>query len=76
MFELARGVLDGSRVVTIEETASAVRLLAQRARVVAEGAGAAAVAAVHGLSGKVVAVVSGGNIDPQTLARILQGGVP
>jgi threonine dehydratase len=76
MFELARELLDGARVVTIEETAAAVRLLAQRARVVAEGAGAAAVAAAHGLSGKVVAVVSGGNIDPQTLARILQGGVP
>jgi threonine dehydratase len=76
MFELARELLDGARVVSVDETAAAVRLLAQRARVVAEGAGAAAVAAAHGLSGKVVAVVSGGNIDPQTLARILQGGVP
>jgi threonine dehydratase len=73
MFELARELLDGSRVTTIAETEAAVRLLAQRARVVAEGAGAAAVAAAHGLSGKVVAVVSGGNIDPETLARILQG---
>lgn len=76
MFELARELLDGSRVATIAETANAVRLLAQRARIVAEGAGAAAVAAAHGLSGKVVAVVSGGNIDAETLAQILQGRTP
>jgi threonine dehydratase len=76
MFELARDLLDGSRVVTLADTAAAIRLLAQRARVVAEGAGASSVAAAKGLSGKVVAVVSGGNIDPQKLATILSGGVP
>jgi threonine dehydratase len=56
-----------------------VRLLAERARVVAEGAGAAAVAAaVAGRAGggKVVCVVSGGNIDLAKLAVIVGGGVP
>ena len=76
MFELARELLDGARVVTLAETAEAIRLLATRARVVAEGAGAAPVAAARGLSGKVVAVVSGGNIDPLKLAKILQGETP
>jgi threonine dehydratase len=53
---------------------SAVRLLVERARVVAEGAGAASVApAVAGRAGtgKIVCVVSGGNIDVATLADIL-----
>jgi threonine dehydratase len=56
-----------------------VRLLAERVRVVAEGAGALAVAAA--LSGRagggtVVAIVSGGNIDASVLARILEGETP
>jgi threonine dehydratase len=76
MFELARQLLDGSRVVTLEEVEAAVRLLAERARVVAEGAGAAAVAAAQGLEGRVVAVVSGGNIDVDVLAAILRGERP
>jgi hypothetical protein len=46
MWELARGVLDGAVAVPIDETAAAVRLLAERARVVAEGAGALSLAAV------------------------------
>jgi threonine dehydratase len=51
----------------------------QRVRVVAEGAGAASVAAaLQGVSGsrKVVCVVSGGNIDPAKLAAILLGETP
>ncbi|TML40021.1 MAG: pyridoxal-phosphate dependent enzyme [Actinobacteria bacterium] len=79
MWELARGVLDGATAVSIDETAAAVRLLAERSRVVAEGAGALALAAAlaeKGGSGNVVCVVSGGNIDSAKLATILAGGTP
>jgi threonine dehydratase len=79
MWHLGRPLLDGTDVVTLGETAAAVRLLAERARVVAEGAGALAVAsALSGRSGggKIVAIVSGGNIDSSVLATILAGGTP
>ena len=79
MFDLASRVLDGSVTASLEEVASAVRVLVERAHVVAEGAGAAGVAcALAGRAGdgKVVCVVSGGNIDAAKLATILQGGVP
>ena len=77
MFELARTLLDGSLVVEPHAAADAVRLLATRAHVVAEGAGAVPVAAATaGLAGpgKVVAIVSGGGIDASKLATILAGG--
>ena len=66
MWERMRPVADGSIVVSLEETRRAMRLLAEKARVIAEGAGALSVAAA--LSGKagngpIVAVVSGGNVD-------------
>jgi threonine dehydratase len=76
MWDFARQLLDGSIVVTLEQTVAAIRLLAQRNRVIAEGAGAAAVAAaLTGKSGrgKVVCVVSGGNIDADKLAKIFSG---
>ena len=79
MWELAHGLLDGAAAVPIAETAAAVRLLAERARVVAEGAGALSLAAAlagHGGTGSVVCVVSGGNIDSSKLATILAGGTP
>ena len=61
-----KDVVDGSIVVTLEETRRAMRLLAEKPRVIAEGAGALALAAA--LTGKagagpIVAIVSGGNID-------------
>jgi threonine dehydratase len=59
-------VSDGSIVVSLEETRQAMRLLAEKSRVIAEGAGALSVAAaLSGKAGKgpIVAVVSGGNID-------------
>jgi threonine dehydratase len=74
MFERARRLLDGSLVVTLEQVAAALRLLAERNRVIAEGAGACPVAcALEGLAGagKVVCVVSGGNIDLAKLCAIL-----
>jgi threonine dehydratase len=79
MWELARGVLDGAVSVSLDETAAAVRVLAERGRVVAEGAGALSLAAAlagHGGTGNVVCVVSGGNIDASKLATILAGGTP
>ena len=79
MFSLARRLLDGSLVVDLEQAAEAVRVLASRNHVIAEGGGAVPVAAaLAGMAGggKVVCVVSGGNIDPGRLATILDGGVP
>ncbi len=74
MWERARSVVAGAVAVPLEEAAAAVRLLATRAHVVAEGAGAlplAAAIAGHGGTGRVVCIVSGGNIDPERLAAIL-----
>lgn len=82
MWPLAQALLAGTFVVTVAQIAAAVRLLATRARVVAEGAGASAVAAALALpneqwNGKnVVCIVSGGNIDADRLATIISGDVP
>lgn len=79
MWKLGRPLVDGSQVVSLDETAAAVRLLAERVRVVAEGAGALAVAAaVSGRAGegRIVCIVSGGNIDSSVLAQILAGETP
>jgi threonine dehydratase len=76
MFELAEELLDGALVAELADVEDAVRLLAERARVVAEGAGATPVALARSGaagSGKVVCVVSGGNIDASKLAEILGG---
>jgi threonine dehydratase len=75
----ARDLIDGAFAVPLDDTASAIRLIAERVRVIAEGAGAlAAAAALEGRAGtgKVACIVSGGNIDPLLLARILQGETP
>ena len=79
MWPRAKEALDGAFAVSLDETAAAVRLLADRARVVAEGAGALAPAAAlagHGGDGTVVCIVSGGNIDAAKLAAILAGQTP
>lgn len=78
VFQLSQQLLDGSVVLTLEEIASAVLLLAERNRIVAEGAGAASVAAAlrGDGGGKVACIVSGGNIDSAKLATILSGGIP
>ncbi|HKF77924.1 MAG TPA: pyridoxal-phosphate dependent enzyme [Candidatus Dormibacteraeota bacterium] len=76
MLERAAGLLDGTVVVTLAEVAAAVRALAGRAHVVAEGAGAAAVAAAlsgRAGRGRLACIVSGGSIDLPTLAAILAG---
>jgi threonine dehydratase len=77
MWPRVRAVVDDAFAVPISDAAAAVRLLAARAHVVAEGAGALALAAAlagRAGHGKVVCIVSGGNIDPAKLAAILQGG--
>jgi threonine dehydratase len=79
MWPMAKALLDDSIVVSVAEIAAAVRMLAERNRVIAEGAGAAALAAAltgRAGSGKVVCIVSGGNIDAAKLTTILAGGVP
>jgi threonine dehydratase len=66
MWERMRPVVDGSIVVSLDETKNAMRLMAEKTRVIAEGAGALSVAAaLSGKAGKgpIVAVVSGGNVD-------------
>ncbi|MGQ0704114.1 MAG: threonine ammonia-lyase [Gemmatimonadales bacterium] len=74
MWPLVRDLLAGAAVVSLDETKAAIRLLVERAHVVAEGAGAVPVAAA--LSGRVqgevvCCVVSGGNIDVEVLTEIL-----
>jgi threonine dehydratase len=74
MWERMQGLVDGSIVVSLDETRSAMRVLAERSRVIAEGAGALSVAAA--LSGKagdgpIVALVSGGNIDLGALCEAI-----
>jgi threonine dehydratase len=79
MWPLVSSLLDGSIVVSVEDVAKAIRLLVERNRVVAEGAGGASVAAAltgQAGSGKVACIVSGGNIDTKKLVKILQGRVP
>ena len=78
MWPLARDLLRGSIVVTLQQVCDAIRLLVERNRVIAEGAGAASVAAAlaSGNTGKTVCVISGGNIDSGKLAAILEGKIP
>jgi threonine dehydratase len=79
MWPIDSALVDGALTASLAETAAAVRLLAERARVVAEGAGALALAAAlagRAGTGKVACIVSGGNIDASRLATILAGGTP
>jgi threonine dehydratase len=75
MWPIVRELVAGALVASVDEVAAAVRLLVERARIVAEGAGATPVAAAlagRAGRGRVVCVVSGGNIDTATLADILK----
>ncbi|HEX6654777.1 MAG TPA: pyridoxal-phosphate dependent enzyme [Candidatus Limnocylindria bacterium] len=76
MWPMLAELLAGSIVVSLDEVRTALRALATRARVVAEGAGAVALAAAltgRAGSGRIVAIVSGGNLDPPVLAEVLRG---
>jgi threonine dehydratase len=79
IWPLAKSMLAGPIVVSLRAIADAIRMLVERNRIVAEGAGAASVAAA--LTGKVgsrhiVCVVSGGNLDSSKLTKILNGEIP
>jgi threonine dehydratase len=79
MWPLLQATVDGAVAVSLGEIAAAVRLLALRHRVIAEGAGAAAVAAAlagRAGTGDIVCIVSGGNLDAAKLSPILAGGLP
>jgi threonine dehydratase len=79
MWPLARALVDDVVTVSLEQVAAAVKLLAENNRIVAEGAGALPVAAALAAQypqTNVCAVISGGNIDGDVLAAILQGCLP
>ena len=76
MWPLVAPLVDQALAIEVGEVAAAVRTLAERARVIAEGAGALAPAAAltgRAGTGKVVCVVSGGNINLSKLGEILNG---
>lgn len=81
-YRYVREFVDDVALVSDREILSAMRLLAVRGKLVVEPSGAAAVAALmHGripvaAGGVAVALISGGNVDPQLLCRALQDGVP
>ena len=74
MWERMRPLVDDYLVVTLEQTKNAMRLLAEKARIISEGAGALPVAAaLTGRAGKgpIVAIVSGGNIDLSKFCELI-----
>jgi threonine dehydratase len=79
MWPIVRGLVDGSFAMPLVQIADAVRTLVERNRIVAEGAGATPVAAAlsgRAGTGRIVCVVSGGNLDRAKLAKILLGELP
>src|SRR6266436_4892305 len=79
MWERMKPVVDGYLVVTLEETKNAMRLMAEKARLISEGAGALPVAAaLSGKAGKgpIVAIVSGGNIDMKKFCELIGATTP
>ena len=83
IWPLVRAMVAGSLVATVEQVAAALRLIATRVHVVAEGAGAAPLAAARAnhatlapRPSRIVCVVSGGNIDVTALTTILSGSIP
>jgi len=78
MWERMKPVVDGYLVVSLEETKKAMRLMAEKARIISEGAGALPAAAAltgKGGVGPIVAIVSGGNIDLSKFCELIsQGG--
>jgi len=79
MWPLIRQLIDGAAVASTEEIVAAIRLLCERHRIIAEGAGAAPVAAAlagRAGKGKIVCVISGGNLDDNYLIDIMRGKIP
>ena len=76
MWDHARELVDEAVAVPLDDVAEAMRVLATRVRVVAEGAGALALAAARNREDRVVCIVSGGNVDTAVLTRVLAGETP
>jgi len=75
MWQRMQPLVDGCIVVTLEQTKQAMRLMAEKSRIIAEGAGALPLAAAltgAAGSGPIVAIVSGGNVDLKTYCEILK----
>jgi threonine dehydratase len=75
MWERMKPLVDGCIVVTLDQTKQAMRLMAEKARIISEGAGALPLAAaLTGKAGKgpIVAIVSGGNIDLKKFCELLE----
>ena len=78
MWPLVRRLVDGSIVVSLKQTADTIKLLIERSRIIAEGAGGTSLAAAltgKAGHGKIVCVISGGNIDAEKLIKILCGTI-
>jgi threonine dehydratase len=76
MWQRMKGLVDGSIVVTLDQTRQAMRMMAEKARIVSEGAGALPLAAaLTGKAGRgpIVAIVSGGNIDLKKFCELIGG---
>ncbi|HEV7309962.1 threonine ammonia-lyase [Ensifer sp.] len=79
LWPVARALIDGAIAVSPADVTEAMRLLFRKAKVVAEGAGAASLAAAIArpdLKGNIVCVISGGNIDASAYSTVLAGGIP
>lgn len=78
MWPLTRRILDGSVVSSLRDVADAIRILFESNHVVAEGAGATALAGALSVDagGPIVCVITGGNIDRAHMITILEGGIP
>ena len=79
LWPVTRELIDGSVTVSLEQVTEAMRLLFSKAKVVAEGAGAASLAAAltsEHAKGNVVCVISGGNIDAEAYRTVLAGNIP
>ncbi len=78
MWPLVSRLVNGSIVISLEQIAAAIKLLIERGRVIAEGAGGSSLAAAltgKAGEGKIVCVISGGNIDAEKLIKILSGTI-
>ena len=78
MWPLVSNLVDASIVLSLKLIADAIKLMIERSRVVAEGAGGSPLAAAltgKAGNGKIVCVISGGNIDAEKLMRILSGTI-
>ncbi|MBN9217361.1 MAG: pyridoxal-phosphate dependent enzyme [Mesorhizobium sp.] len=79
LWPVANQLIDGAITVSLDQVTEAMRLLFSKAKIVAEGAGAASLAAAlssEQATGNVVCVISGGNIDAGAYAQVLAGAIP